>query len=389
VRAGEGCVAAGQVAGEHVGHLVSGGDQAVDGLPVERDLADGEHVLVACAEAIVDHHAAAWSYLDSRRLGQLVARANPGGQDDETRLDRLAVRELDAGDLALPEQPDQLLVDVHVDAEVADRSLEERGRDLVELSRHEPRRDLDDVGLQPSVVHGRGGLEPEQAPADDDGSQGDRRPGCDPVQILDRAVDEHPRLVDSRDARDERRRARCEDQHVVRERGAVADGHLAASPIDLRNTRPDPQLDSVLGVPGARAEGQRLRRTVREVVGQVDAIVRGPRLFPDDDDAVPLRAIVLDQFLAEAVAHHAVTGDHEIESTHDGSRSGRGAVAARSRWRMSDTIIGPIFGCSGTTWTSTPWVCRTAQQVGPTAATTIRALSVRTRSWSSPMARAT
>ena len=97
VGAREGRVAAREVAGERVGHLVAGRDEPVDGLAVERDLADREDVLVARAQPIVDDDAAARRRPRCRPLArELVARADAGRDDHEVGVERLAVGELDA-----------------------------------------------------------------------------------------------------------------------------------------------------------------------------------------------------------------------------------------------------------------------------------------------------
>ncbi len=92
-----------------------------------------------------------------------------------------------------------------MNAEPLDGAPQDLAAGGVDLTRHEARRDLDDVGLEAEIAHRLGGLEPEQSAADDGRAARARRPGADRVEILDRAIDEHAGKRRARDRRHERR----------------------------------------------------------------------------------------------------------------------------------------------------------------------------------------
>jgi hypothetical protein len=131
---------AGQAVLHHLGHLVTRPDQAVDHAPVQRALADREHVRVAGRERVVHQDATARADGDAAVDGDVVARANAGGDDHQLGGQRLAIREVQPRHgplLALAGEAARHLVQVHADAERLDLVLQQPSTRVIELARHE------------------------------------------------------------------------------------------------------------------------------------------------------------------------------------------------------------------------------------------------------------
>src|SRR5690606_41446701 len=84
------------------------------------------------------------------------------------------------------------------------RSSDLRTR-LIQLPGHQPRRELHHVRVQTQVGNGLGSLEPQQAPAENSSFPTLARVFDDRLEILDRAVDEHP---------EDRKSTRLNSSHV-------------------------------------------------------------------------------------------------------------------------------------------------------------------------------
>src|SRR6185436_19389156 len=180
---------------------------------------------------------------------QLVARPDPGGQDDQIDGERATAGELDPLHSVAAGEGRDLRAEVNDHAEPANPGLEQRGTGGIELARHETRRDLDDMGLDPGVEHRARCLEAEQAAADHGRALRAVAAGEDRVEVLDRAIREHTVLVDAWDRWNERQRAGREHERVVPDLlAAIGVDHLQIAP-DPDDTGRDPELDLALGVP--------------------------------------------------------------------------------------------------------------------------------------------
>ena len=123
---------------------------------------------------------------------------------------------------------------MHLDPEALDVAQEGGAAALVELHRHQPRRELHDVGLEPELQERVGGLQAEQAAADDHaaGHVGPVGGGGDGLQVVDGPVDEAPGTVVARHRRDERAGAGGEHQPVVGQHLARGGGDGPCAAVD-------------------------------------------------------------------------------------------------------------------------------------------------------------
>lgn len=157
VGSGELLLAAQQVLGGRLGHLVAGGDQPIDpAVAGEGALADGVDVRVRGAAAGVDRDAAALADVQSRVAGQLVAGADTGGEDDEAGVDGGAVGEPHPADPAVLAGQHLLGADtgVHGEAHGLDGAQEGGAAAFVDLYGHQARGELDDAGGEAEPLEG-------------------------------------------------------------------------------------------------------------------------------------------------------------------------------------------------------------------------------------------
>ena len=207
---------------------------------------------------------------------------------------------------------------------------------VVDLHRHQPRRHLDDVRLEPQLGQGVGGLEPEQAAADD---RADRRGGrglADRLEVLDGPVDEAAGQLVAGHRRHERRGAGGEHELVVLRapgrRRAARSASRGRTP--RRRCRATSSTRGSSYAPSGSRESASAPTSKKEV--SADPVVRRARLLADDDDVVGLGEAALDGGLHEAVADHAVADDDEaaaVLGAHARVPSRVGTVRWARSWR--------------------------------------------------------
>ncbi len=200
--------------------LVTGRHQPVHpAVRRQRALADREHVRVVDRTALlVDRDAAALTDRQAAVAGELVAGTDPGAEHDHVRGQFGTVRQPHAGDRAVRAGQDLLRADARVDgqAHVLDGAQERGTAARVDLHRHQPWRELHDVGGESEPPQRTGRLKAEQSTAHH-GTRRRPRPGVclDREQVLDRAVHEAALGVLAGDRRHERVRAGGQDEGVV------------------------------------------------------------------------------------------------------------------------------------------------------------------------------
>ena len=315
VGAGEAGVAAGQVGGDDFGHLVARRHQAVDHAAVQRHLADGVDGRVGGLQQVVDRHAAALADLDAAGARQVVARADAGGDDNHVHVQFVAVLEAHAGHAAVAQHLLGGLVEVHADAEVFDLAHQDTRAGVVDLPRHQARREFHHVGFQAEVVGRLGRFEAEQAAADDRGAFHPVAVGDDALQVFDGAVDEDAAFFDARHWGHERERPRGQHHRVVAHLDALVGAHHLGLAVDVAGAVADVQLDAVGLVPGHFRHHELLRVAVREERGEADAVISGAWLLAKGDQPELPLGVALNELFAEALPDHAVADDDNVAAS--------------------------------------------------------------------------
>ena len=183
--------------------------------------------------------------------GQLVAGTHARREDHQTGVDGRAVAQRHPQGVVLcgpPDRPvalcrlDGLGADarVHRDAEVADHPAQQRTAGLVELLGHQPRRHLDDVGMQAERCAARWRPPVRAGHRRSPRPPGSRRVrvrcgvGADRVEVVECAVDVAARQVVAGHRRHEGIGARGEHQRVVVDAFAVGGDDGLGGPVDRR-----------------------------------------------------------------------------------------------------------------------------------------------------------
>ncbi len=146
-------------------HVVAGRNESVDHPLMQRHLADGVHVGVTGAQAIVHEHATALADGNARRARELVARADSGRHNDHIDADVAPVGKFDRFDVSIAANRRDSLIQVNMDALRANRRFQKPRSGRVELPGHETWRHLDNVGLQARIEDCAGSFEPQKASA--------------------------------------------------------------------------------------------------------------------------------------------------------------------------------------------------------------------------------
>jgi hypothetical protein len=186
--------------------------------------------------------------------GELVAGPDACGEHDQVGVDGVGVLQGQPGDARVPQDPLGQGPGVHGQAEGPDVAGQGGAAGLVDLHGHQPRGQLDHVGLQAELAQRVGGLEAEQPAADD--HAGPRRGGrvADGLEVLDGPVHEAARQVVARHRRDERRGAGGQHQLVVRQHLPVVDQHRPRLRVEPRHPPPEEEPDPRVVVLPVRQE---------------------------------------------------------------------------------------------------------------------------------------
>lgn len=206
---------------------------------------------------------------------------------------------------------------VHLDAQAPDHPVQQCTAGRVHLSRHQMRRHLQHVGLQPERAQGIRGFQPEQTATD---HRTDRclrvkrgqSSGPDGIQIVQRAIDVAVRQVVAGHRRHERVRTGGQHQCVVVEGLAGRGAHRAGLPVDLGDSTAQPQVDPVITGIVVTGQGQPTPVPVLGVTGQTDPVIGGLDFLGQDGHPPGALGVTGPQCLDEAVSHHAVSDDHDV-----------------------------------------------------------------------------
>ena len=199
----------------------------------------------------------------------------------------VAVGELDALDLAVAD--DRLGVGLGDDLDAArlDRLLQQVAGGRIELALHQRRHDVQHGDVHAAFLEAGGGLEAEQAAADDDGLGARLRREQHGVDVVEVAVGEHARQILAGHRNDERHRAGGDDQLVVGLRHAVVGGDGLGLAVDGDDLVALVERDAVLDVPAVAVDDDFLERLLaRQNRRQHDAVVVHARFGVEDGDLV-------------------------------------------------------------------------------------------------------
>ena len=265
----------------------------------------------------------------SGAAGQLVARTHTRREHDQAGVDGSPVAQRHPHRVVIggpPHGPIALCrrdrvgadADVHRDAQFGDHPAEQCTAGLVQLLGHQPRRHLDDVGMQPERAQRVGGLQAEQATADhhtDGGVTGGLcalRVCADRVEIVEGAIDVAGRQVVAGHRRNERIGAGGQHQRVVVDPLAVRGDDGLGGPIDLGYLDAQPQRDLV--VTGVAIAGQREPAAVPVlgVTSETDPVVGGVGLLGQHGDPPHGLGVAGPHGLDEPMTDHAVADHHNV-----------------------------------------------------------------------------
>ncbi|RMS72185.1 hypothetical protein ALP62_05513 [Pseudomonas syringae pv. aceris] len=293
------------------GHLIAGRDQAEHAAVPGCAFADGIDISVAGAAVLVDCDATAWAERQLTLTGQGVLRTNTCGEHDQVGLEKLVVGEVHPIAILLA-VADRLrgAGQMHADAQRFDTRLQCSATEVVQLHRHETRRELDDMGFQPQGFKRIGRFESEQTAADHYASSGLRRGIANAVQILECAIDQPGIAPRAFDRRYERVGARGQDQFVVTEAAFGGDDFVTIT-IDFQHRYAEVQRQAGLFVDRHLAHGQRFGVAACEVFGQVHAVIGALCFLAKDVDAIAFECAACDQLLDAMMPDHAITDDDQ------------------------------------------------------------------------------
>ena len=315
-------VAAGDVVGEHLGLVPQRGHQAVDHAAVLRALADDVDIhVVDRAHVVVDHDRAL--HREPGPGADLGVGADAGGDDQQVAVDLAAVLEGEALDPAVAADLDGGGLDQDLDAHLLHRGAQHAAAGGVDLLLHEVGAEVDDGDVAAVGEQAAGGLEPEQAAADDDrllarSGGGEHAVGVvDGAETVDARGERLVRLVQPGNGRHERPRAGGDQQRVVVFLDAVMRGDDLGEAVDLVDAGAGMQGDAVLLVPVQRVQVDLVVVLLAaEYVGQHDSVVVAVGFVTEHGDLELLGAAAGEHLLDRTGPGHAVAHHHQTLLGH-------------------------------------------------------------------------
>ncbi|MCY1343047.1 hypothetical protein D9M69_290550 [compost metagenome] len=304
-------VLAAELRGDAAGHLVAGGDQAVDAAVPGGALTDGKDVRVRGQALAVDGHAAARTQFQAALAGQGVLRADAGGEDDQVGFEEILTGEVHPVAIFLA-GADGLggFREMHPHAQCFDARLECLAALVIELHRHQARGEFHHVGVEAEGLQRIGGFQAQQAAAHHHATACLGSSSADGVEVGQGTVDQPRVAFGPFDGRHEGIRARRQHQ-LVEGDAAVGSDHFATLAVDLQYRHAQVQGHARSLVEAGFAQGQGLGVAAGEVLGEMHTVVGAQRLFAEDFDAIATQCAALDQLLHTVVADHAIADDDQ------------------------------------------------------------------------------
>ncbi len=200
-------------------------------------------------QAVVDGHASPFSDVESAIASQLIARPDAGGDDDHVHFQRIAVGECDSAYTTATGHFRRGLIQMHADAKLFDLPNEDARAGVIDLARHQARRELDNMRFQPEIERRFGGFQTEK-PAADDGAPPDRLTVFnDLFQIGNGPINEHAAPLDAVHGRHEGIRAGGEHHGVVLNRDVFVGRDNAPLAVDLVRPVANVNLNAMFPIP--------------------------------------------------------------------------------------------------------------------------------------------
>jgi hypothetical protein len=209
--------------------------------------------------------------------------------------------------------PDYLLAAlgrVYNHAECLDLALQQPPARLVELHRHQARRELDDMGLEAEVFSALAASRPRKAAADHGADARLLCRGPDDFEVFDRAIDEAAAPVMSRNRRNEGIGAGSEHQFVVRHFAVTRGAYRLAVAVYRNHRIVEPKRDALFLEEPFRHYTEIDGRLSREKAGELHAVVGCTRFFAEHRHVDGVASHSTGQLLQEALPDHAVS-DHD------------------------------------------------------------------------------
>ncbi|KPW90939.1 Uncharacterized protein ALO75_05421 [Pseudomonas syringae pv. coryli] len=293
------------------GHLITGRNQTEHTAVPGCAFADGIDIGVAGAAMLVDCDATAWAERQFTLTGQGVLRTNTCGEHDQVGFEKLVIGKVHAIAVLLA-VADRLrgAGQMHADAQRFDTRFQRSATELIQLHRHETRRELDDMGFQPQRFKRIGRFQPQQTAADHDATAGFSRGIANAVQVLECAIDQPGIAPGAFDRRYERVGACGQDQFVVIEAAFGSDDFVTIT-VNFQHRYAEVQRQAGLFIDRHLTHGQRFGVAAREVFGQVHAVVGALCFLAKDVDAIAFECAACDQLLDAMMPDHAITDDDQ------------------------------------------------------------------------------
>ncbi|MNU98757.1 hypothetical protein D3C71_888750 [compost metagenome] len=315
--------------GQHLALLEQRGHQAIGNAPVRGAFAHGVDAGVGGGlQRVADHNAAV--HVQAHLFGQGGVGADAHGHHHQVGRHLGAVLELHAGHAAFGVAHQLLCLCFHQELHAAllQRLLQHLPGHIVQLPFHQPVAHMHHAHLHAALHQAVGGLQAQQAAADDHGVFVG---GCrvdHGLCVGNVAVGQHALQVFAGDGQDEGVGACGEDQSVVfggDHRAILAGGaDHAAHAVHVGHRKTGVQRDVIVGIPGPIVQNDLVDGLLAGQHGrEQDAVVVGVGLGPKHRDVVKIRGN-LEQLFQRAHTGHAVSYHHQLELFH---RDSVGSIA--------------------------------------------------------------
>ncbi|MNV23985.1 hypothetical protein D3C71_1150270 [compost metagenome] len=236
--------------------------------------------------------------------------ADTGGKHDQVGFEEFVIGEIHAIAVLLA-RTDRLrgAGQVYTDAQSFDLRLERLATEVIQLYRHQARREFHHVGFKAQALQRVRGFQPQQATADHHAAPGIGRRSPNGIEVFQGAIDQARFTFGAFDWRNERIRTGGQNQFVIRDATLRGD-HLATDAVDFQYRHTQMQRNAGRLVKRRIGQRQRLGITTGEVLGKMHTVIGAHRLLTEDVQPVMVKRSPLDQLFDTMMSDHAIT-DHD------------------------------------------------------------------------------